>query len=318
MEQIIKVERVISIENYMVPQSKLTAYHQPNISVIFATRGRPEILGSALKAVQNQTLKPQEIIISCVSPDDHSHIPQHDKCNIILGKAGLPAQRNAALKQASPFADIIIFFDDDFIAHESWIEEVVDVFKKFPDVDSVTGTVVADGIHGVGYTEAQAIELLKKHPCPKTINPISRRNYSPYGCNMAFRAKSIIGLEFDEKLVLYGWQEDRDFGSQVAMRGGRLVKASRALGVHMGVKKSRSPGIRLGYSQVINPAYMFKKGTMPLLAVLDHVTCNLLSNFFRSIYPESYIDRIGRLKGNIIGFADLIRGRLTPERAEKL
>jgi hypothetical protein len=27
------------------------------------------------------------------------------------------------------------------------------------------------------------------------------------------------GLAFDESLVLYGWQEDRDFGAKLAKRG---------------------------------------------------------------------------------------------------
>lgn len=317
MEQIISVEKVISTKGYVGQHSGSALYEQPNISVIFATVGRPDVLKWAIKAIHNQTVKPLEIIISCVSPSDHENIDTSENCNIILGKAGLPAQRNAGLRQVSPFSDIIVFFDDDFIAHEAWLEEITKIFDRYYNVDSVTGTVIADGIKGIGYTETEAWNFLNAYSYPKASNLIAK-DYSPYGCNMAFRAKSIKDLKFDERLVLYGWQEDRDFGSQVANRGGRLVKASRAFGVHLGVKKSRSSGRRLGYSQIINPAYMFKKGTMPLLVVLDHVIGNVLSNFFRSLYPETYIDRIGRLKGNIIGFGDLIRGRLTPERAEKL
>ncbi len=318
MEHILSVKKLISTEKFIVPPSALAADNHPNVSVVFATRGRADILESAIKSIKNQTFKAYEIIVSCVSSEDHGNILHGNGCHVIYGKAGLPAQRNSALKYVSPFTDIIVFFDDDFIAHEAWLEEIVHLFHRYHDIDVITGTVIADGIHGVGYTEQEALAYIKKHPYSKLIHPIAKHSYSPYGCNMAFRFKSIAGLKFDERLVLYGWQEDRDFGSQVATRGGQLVKSSRALGVHMGVKKSRTPGKRLGYSQVVNPAYMFRKGTMPLLTVLKHVTGNVLSNFFRSIYPESYVDRIGRLKGNIIGFKDLIRGKLTPERAEEL
>ncbi|MFX5968694.1 hypothetical protein ABTE68_20020, partial [Acinetobacter baumannii] len=40
-----------------------------------------------------------------------------------------------------------------------------------------------------------------------------------YGCNMVYRAASIAGLAFDERLKLYGWQEDIDFAVQAGRRG---------------------------------------------------------------------------------------------------
>ena len=47
-----------------------------------------------------------------------------------------------------------------------------------------------------------------------------------YGCNMAFRTAGIGSVRFDERLPLYGWQEDLDFCG--ALRGsGRIVKTNR-------------------------------------------------------------------------------------------
>jgi GT2 family glycosyltransferase len=140
----------------------------------------------------------------------------------------------------------------------------------------------------------------------------------PYGCNMAFRCSSIAGLRFDERLVLYGWQEDRDFGGQIWNRGGRVVRINTAVGVHMGVKRGRVSGRKFGYSQVINPLYLVQKKTMPLRDALRHVLRNVSSNLVRSFVPEPWVDRRGRLRGNWIGVCDFVRGRLTPERAEKL
>ena len=139
--------------------------------------------------------------------------------------------------------------------------------------------------------------------------------FSPYGCNMAFRRAAIGTLRFDERLVLYGWLEDRDFGAALAAKGGRLVKCLEARGVHMGVKGGRISGDRLGYSQIVNPLYMLRKGTMTLSQVFGQITRNVLSNVTRFPAPEPFIDRRGRLRGNLRGAADVLLGRLEPERA---
>lgn len=135
---------------------------------------------------------------------------------------------------------------------------------------------------------------------------------------MAFRVAMVRDLRFDERLVAYGWLEDRDFGAALARRGAKLVKAGAALGVHMGVKRGRVSGVRLGYSQVVNPVYLWRKGTMRTSQVVDHIFRNMGSNLARSAHPEPYIDRAGRLQGNMVGLLDLLRGRLTPEKAVQL
>jgi hypothetical protein len=40
---------------------------------------------------------------------------------------------------------------------------------------------------------------------------------------------------------------------------------------------------------------------------------NFLANLVRSIRPENYVDRRGRLRGNLIGIFHMMSGRLTPE-----
>ena len=142
--------------------------------------------------------------------------------------------------------------------------------------------------------------------------------YSPYGCNMAFRAEAIADLRFDERLVLYSWLEDRDFGGALAHRGGTLVKIGEAIGAHLGVKKGRMSGRKLGYSQVVNPIYLVAKGTMRPGYAARIVVRNLFANHLRAFRPEPWVDRFGRIQGNWMGLADCLRGRVTPERIEAL
>jgi GT2 family glycosyltransferase len=285
--------------------------------VIFATSSRPQILRNAIAALNQQTVRPNSIIVSCVDTSDvDQSVGEHRRdIKIVTGEIGLTKQRNRALRHLPDTASLVVFFDDDFIPHPRWIESVQTIFARYADVVAVTGRLIADGIHGPGYTFEQAQDLIAN----SNIEPIDsiKEPYSPYGCNMAFRRSAIGDIWFDERLVLYGWQEDRDFGSQVARRG-RIVKTDLALGVHMGVKRGRTPGIRLGYSQIANPIYLYGKGTMALTAVFDHIFRNFGSNFLRSFLPEPYVDRPGRLRGNFTAMFDLLRGRMAPERAAQL
>ncbi len=139
-----------------------------------------------------------------------------------------------------------------------------------------------------------------------------------YGCNMAIRLGAADGLRFDEMLPLYGWLEDIDFTYRVGRRGGRMVKAEAMAGVHMGTKGGRTSGVRLGYSQIANPVYMLRKRSVPQRLAWRLMRNNLFSNIGRSLWAEPHVDRIGRLRGNLIALCDLVTGRIDPRRILEL
>ena len=77
----------------------------------------------------------------------------------------------------------------------------------------------------------------------------------------------------------------------------------------------RGSGVRLGYSQVANPLYLSRQRRgYPLARALNHIARNMAMNVARWWWPEPYIDRRGRLSGNIVAMRDLLNGRLSPER----
>ncbi|MDI7924055.1 glycosyltransferase [Ferirhizobium litorale] len=284
----------------------------PRVAVIFATRGRPDVVTATVRHfLATQTLMPQSVLISCVDRSDAGALAEHPGVTVLTGPPGLAAQRNTALEQLAPNTEVVAFFDDDFVADGNWLARAVQTFRDESQVVAFTGGVIADGIKGPGIAFEHAVALVAAgRPDETWLEP-----YSPYGCNMAFRFASIGDLKFDERLVLYGWLEDRDFAAALAKRGGRLVKSALAFGVHMGVKSGRVSGERLGYSQVINPLYLLTKGTMTLPRVADHIFRNAASNFGRATWPEPFVDRRGRARGNLLALADALRGRLEPERA---
>ena len=184
----------------------------------------------------------------------------------------------------------------------------------------INAEIVADGADLPGFTFEEGLRLAEQYRRQKT-EPVAREITGKYadGCNgiIAFRSTRAGALRFDERLPLYGWQEDLDFC--VALRRlGRIVRTNLIWGVHLGTKRGKGSEVRLGYSQIVNPAYIVSKGNMSVWYALQLAARNVAANIVRSIRPESYVDRRGRLQGNVIGMFHLIAGRLTPEYILKL
>jgi len=225
-------------------------------------------------------------------------------------------QRNCGLEARSFQDDFVVFFDDDYVPSTSCLQDIVDSFDALPDVVGLTGTLLADGIGGPGIGYEDAMALIADHEASPP-EPEGRRLLKPsdglYGCNMAFRSSAIGDLRFDERLPLYSWQEDVDFAYRVA-KGGKIGYTTGFFGVHQGVKYGRTGGRQFGYSQIINPVYLYRKGTMRFSKCIRLVLKNLLANHVRSLKPEAWVDRHGRVAGNWIGILDLVRGGIDPER----
>lgn len=282
------------------------------IAVVIATLGRPDIVTETVKRiVKSQNYQPERLIISCISHEDVGDAVSLAAIQIVTGPSGLAAQRNTALNAIGEDIDVIAFFDDDFIPDTNWLFTAAELFRNESDVVCMTGDVLADGIKGPGLSFEFADNILRVAGPVKSDSLIEP--FSPYGCNMAFRRSAIGNLRFDERLVLYGWLEDRDFGAMLASRGGRFVKCLKARGVHLGVKSGRLSGSRLGYSQIVNPIYMSRKGTMSSSEAASQIFRNFMSNLSRALFPEVFVDRRGRLYGNLSGFYAVLRGKIEPE-----
>jgi GT2 family glycosyltransferase len=287
------------------------------VAVGIATRGRPAILQDTLADLERQTLPAAGVFVAYASPPDVEEAPDHfPRVQFISSRTGSCAQRNRLLDHIGPEFDVVVFMDDDFYLHPDYLRRVAAVFQSNPSVLGASGVVLADGANGPGIRLAQARSVLDAAPATETASrqqpvPI----FNTYGCNMAFRVSAVhqLGLRFDERLPAYGWYEDLDFSRRL-LPAGNLVQVPGAYGVHLGAKVGRTSGRRLGYSQVVNCVYLARKGTYPWRRALLSALRNLLANLARSIAPEPYIDRRGRLVGNLLGIGDCLRGRERPER----
>jgi GT2 family glycosyltransferase len=292
------------------------------IIVIIATYGRGALLARTLAFLEGQSRLPDGLIVS--APDE-SHVMQRDDMaypiSYVFGERGLCAQRNRALEAAlAQGADIVTFFDDDFLPSTDYLRILERAFTEHPGWVVARGEAVADGVSGAGFTFDEGLELLRDAERERTLSPVAPQHsdmVGGYGCNMAIRASAIGASRFDERLPLYGWQEDIDFTSRLRERG-KVVGLNALYGVHLGVKSGRVSGIRFGYSQLVNPIYLVRKGTMPTGFAVSLIWRNIAANAVKSLWPEPYIDRRGRLKGNMLAAMDLARGRVDPEHILKL
>ena len=284
-------------------------------AVIIATRQRPRELSNLLRALALQTVRPSKIVVSaCDRSDIEEDIVEENAVHVLTGPPGLAAQRNRALSLVKGSYDIVVFFDDDFIPSRFWIERIQRLLAAQPAIGCVTGRVIVDGVTSGGLEWLYGQSLVDDED--RKMSPMADQRVdfqSPYGCNMAFRTKAIENLWFDERLVLYGWLEDRDFGFRVATRA-KAISTNVVWGVHLGSNRGRVSGLKFGYSQVVNPWYLMTKGVLTPRELCQHVLFGLGANVLGTVLRSSHIDRYGRLKGNIIGIKDIILHRWAPER----
>lgn len=288
------------------------------IAIAIATAGRREVLSDTIGHLARQTRRAEELLVCPARPADLDEACLEgfpSPTRVVAGPIGLPAQRNALIDATD--AEVIVFFDDDFLPADDFLAQTERLFTERTDVVVATGRVLADGALGPGFSHEEGLRLLLQEETGQhAAVPALAPTFNGYGCNMAVRLAPARSnrLRFDERLPLYAWLEDVDFSRQLAPYG-RIVRSSALKGVHLGTKKSgRSPGKQLGYSQVANRIYIMRKGHMTPMQAAQGSLKNISANLVRSVRPEPWVDRRGRLEGNVLALWDWVRGRVDPER----
>ena len=289
--------------------------HGLTVAIAIATAGRRDILTQTIAFLNNQTRKPDEFLVCPARPEDidlQGLSLYNGAVTVVQGATGSSHQRNAMI--AASNADVMIFFDDDFLPAADYLAQVETLFADDPGVMVATGHVIEDGAQGAGLEIEEGRRILDADDFrgAASVEPI----FNGYGCNMAIRLAPARdhGIRFDENLPLYAWLEDVDLSRQLAAHG-KVVKADQLRGVHLGTKKAgRSPGRRLGYSQIANRIYIRRKGNMTWFQTWDGNIRNFAANLVKSLKPEPWVDRRGRLAGNLLALRDLFTGQIDPRK----
>ena len=285
-------------------------------SVIICSVNRAAILHDTVLSITRQTYQPMEILL--VSPDKQHILTQTLEIpgvRFVPGPLGLPSQRNAGLSQANLACDLIAFFDDDIELCTSYLKEMANLFSKQTNIVIASGRLLHDGGRGAMITREKSRELcdLYEKNQPHAASTYTGSN-SAYGCNMIVRYSATKDMRFDEGLPLYAWLEDRDYSHRLTQHAHMPVEFSRAVAVHLGSRSGRIGGMRMGFSEIINPLYLWAKNktfSMSYIIVQYWLRC-LAGNVLGLLKGDSEYDRLGLLKGNIAGFVHLLKGQCDP------
>jgi GT2 family glycosyltransferase len=202
---------------------------------------------------------------------------------------------------------IVTIFDDDVEVAPDYLERAQAFLATHPEVCVFDGRVLRDG----QVSRQEAKDILRR-PMPEDHS--FRPTVHIYGCNFTSRVDTLRSHPFDERLPLYAWQFELDYGIRCSSTG-EVGTYHGCRFVHLMVSSGRINGKRFGFSQVMNPYYLFRKREIPLRKVIQFFWFrSVASNLFNGTRRGTLYDYRGRLKGNLIAFESIVRGRVEPER----
>ena len=190
------------------------------VSVIIATKDRPNDVCRTVGAILRQSQTPFEIIIVDQSLDGASELAvralfsAHNDSNVRLAYCrqpeldGVNAARNFGLEKATH--PIVVFSDDDAELAGTGIEELVRIFHEYPEVCAIGGVITnysAPGLPhrlftrlfylGSLFDERQPVYWAWDRVPPQTLIPTTKIN----GGMMAFRKDILMQVGgFDSRL----------------------------------------------------------------------------------------------------------------------
>jgi GT2 family glycosyltransferase len=287
-----------------------------SIAVLIASRRRPGELSATVDSIRRQTYKPVQIILSVFDESDVSPQLIRDRdVTICMGNSGNPVQLNAGLKLLVDEVSVISILDDDVELSRNYLKGVVRAFRTNPGLVGVDASLLANG----NISRQGAINILTHYDAEHSEVPeVSdlkdyRIGRGLYGCCMSFRRTVLDLVQFDERLPLYAWLGDTDMSIR-AQRYGRCAQLLDTCLVHLAVSSGKLSGKRFGYSQIMNPVYLAKKGVLTWTEVFKvHLLKCFAGNMVGLLRRDKNIDRASRLAGNMIAVTRLLSGKVDPE-----
>jgi GT2 family glycosyltransferase len=290
-----------------------------NTTVVICSVNRPKVLSETVDSlVRGQSLPPREILISVVNQE---HVAEKTRTEstvriVVSSKQGTSVQRNTAIQLVRTL--YTLFLDDDVEIAPNFIESMECLLGEVEGAVAATGFVVIDGSKWDTGLDRESARAAAVHYAREHGNSDCEEGY---GCNLFARTKLFEEFVFDENLALYGWLEDLDFSTN-CLRYGRIILNTGTCVAHLATPGGRTSGVRFGYSQIVNPFYLWKKNGKPNLnhIVVAHWSLHVIRNIRRVLIkiPSDRSDRTGRFRGNVIGFCHLLMGKVDPSHIKQL
>lgn len=218
-----------------------------SLDVVICTRNRHSELTACLRSLAQQTARPDAVLI-IDSSDDPLPLPVLAlPMRRLLSPAGLPVQRNLALRHTA--ADLVTFLDDDVELDAGYLTAVKNWFISTPGCVGASGNITNDPCRPAasrlfrwlfdlanddGRLRRSGDVAYLRHPrLIARVDVIS-------GANMTFRRQALDGIRFREQLGRYAYMEDADVALRVSKLGSLWMLPHARL-VHHKSQTSRMP-----------------------------------------------------------------------------
>ncbi|MEM3566203.1 MAG: glycosyltransferase [Candidatus Bathyarchaeia archaeon] len=213
--------------------------HRTNISVIIPTKDRTNDVEGLLRMLYDQTISPMEIIVVDDSVGDKTEkivlnfqrkfAEKGTEIKYIRGGGeGISHARNLGFSHST--GEICLFLDDDIIINKCYIEEILKVYRSFPNVLGVSGyilnwfspfsalrnaiTKLFYGVYGLP-NKCQVRPLGMSYPC--RLDKVINCEWLS-GTNCSYRRSVLEVFKWDENLKRYSLCEDKDLSYRIHKR----------------------------------------------------------------------------------------------------
>jgi glycosyltransferase involved in cell wall biosynthesis len=286
--------------------------------VVISSLNRPQVLHETVLSLQKQTIAPNAVVLSLC--DAASLLRETEKLplvRVVQGSRGLTKQRNTGARVAPIGAEYVLFLDDDTELAPNYLESMERLLDQRSEIAVASGVCAADGLRlARALTRAEATTAARGRRCKDETEAAE----GAYGCNMFVRRSILDKVLFDEDLPLEGWLEDYDFSVR-CRKYGLVVWNHGTCVAHLGIQRMvRERGLPIGYSQVANSYYLWRKGVIPSFRILlakfwlPALRVSLQGTLHGREPWNVIFDYKGRLRGNALALADAARLRLAPDR----
>jgi glycosyltransferase involved in cell wall biosynthesis len=235
----------------------------PSATVAVCTRDRPDLLASALAALQSALSAQTQILVvdSGSRSAETARVAFNAGVDYVRSDVpGLSIARNLAL--ASSVGDVVVFTDDDCIVVPGFLDPLLAPFAS-PAVAATTGTL----------RDAGATDTAPVSAPPQTLRRTQDGLDAGHGALMAFRRATLLTLGgFDPLLGAgrrFGGAEDMDAICRVLHAGYEVVRVPDAVVTHV-YTRSDEDYLRL------NDSYGLGIGAMCAKWLRTHRTAGLV------------------------------------------
>ena len=289
-----------------------------NIAVGIPTIGRAIVLRETLIELTRQNRRPDKVIVCGTRPTDVEGAAEaYPGTIVLLSEPGLPRQRNAVI-EAAVDADIVVFFDDDFLPDPGYLAAVEQHMARDPQIVVATGAAARRRHQRPGSLARTADERScratrhrpaagrltssPRFPVTDATWPSASRRCVRMACGSTSACRCMAGRRMS--ISPAAWPRSAGWCGSMR-RAGFISASSPDADPACGSATPRSP-IRF-ISAASGDGY-------PLRRAIGHIAKNMAMNIARAIWPEPYVDRRGRLYGNLLALRDLTVRRMVPER----